>query len=234
MTRKRRVFGAAFKAKVALAAARGDKTTAQLASEFSVHTSQVTAWKKQLLEQAAGLVRGRPHEASRRVLGRRARAVRADRPPEDGGRVVEKKICRARLKDKRRCIDANHPRPEHRPAVRAAGPGAVDVLLPAGGRDGREPGADEADRRAVFGDAVLRQPQAGDRTGRQSQACAAADAADGLGGDLSEAAHHAAGRRTQDLPVFTAECGDHAAQPGVGQRHHVHPAAAWVLVSRRR
>jgi transposase-like protein len=55
MTRKRRVFGAAFKAKVALAAVRGDKTTAQLASEFSVHTSQVTAWKKQLLEQAVGL-----------------------------------------------------------------------------------------------------------------------------------------------------------------------------------
>jgi putative transposase len=55
MTRKRRVFGAAFKAKVALAAIRGDKTTAQLASEFSVHTSQVTAWKKQLLDQAAGL-----------------------------------------------------------------------------------------------------------------------------------------------------------------------------------
>ena len=55
MTRKRRVFGAAFKAKVALAAARGDKTTAQLASEFSVHTSQVTAWKKQLLDRAAGL-----------------------------------------------------------------------------------------------------------------------------------------------------------------------------------
>jgi transposase-like protein len=55
MTRKRRVFGAAFKAKVALAAVRGDKTTAQLACEFSVHTSQVTAWKKQLLEQAAGL-----------------------------------------------------------------------------------------------------------------------------------------------------------------------------------
>jgi putative transposase len=55
MTRKRRVFGAAFKAKVALAAVRGDKTTAQLASEFGVHTGQVTAWKKQLLEQAAGL-----------------------------------------------------------------------------------------------------------------------------------------------------------------------------------
>jgi transposase len=55
MTRKRRVFGAAFKARVALAAVRGDKTTAQLASEFEVHAGQVTAWKKQLLDQAAGL-----------------------------------------------------------------------------------------------------------------------------------------------------------------------------------
>ena len=55
MGRKRRVFGSAFKAKVALAALRGDKTTAELASKFAVHTSQVTAWKKQLLAQAAEL-----------------------------------------------------------------------------------------------------------------------------------------------------------------------------------
>ncbi len=51
---------------MALAAIRGDKTTAQLASEFSVHTSQVTAWKKQLLEQATDLFedgrRARPDE----------------------------------------------------------------------------------------------------------------------------------------------------------------------------
>lgn len=43
------------KAKVALAAVRGDRTTAQLASEFGVHTSQVTAWKKRLLEGVADL-----------------------------------------------------------------------------------------------------------------------------------------------------------------------------------
>lgn len=55
MARKRRSFGAAFKAKVALAACRGEKTTAQLAAEFGVHAGQITAWKKQLLEGVAGL-----------------------------------------------------------------------------------------------------------------------------------------------------------------------------------
>ncbi len=55
MSRKRRVFGSSFRAKVALAAIRGDKTTAELASKYSVHASQVTAWKKQLLERAAEL-----------------------------------------------------------------------------------------------------------------------------------------------------------------------------------
>lgn len=55
MSRKRRSFGAAFKAKVALAACRGEKTTAQLAAEYGIHASQITAWKKQLLEGVAGL-----------------------------------------------------------------------------------------------------------------------------------------------------------------------------------
>ena len=55
MSRKRRVFGPAFKAKVALAAVRGDKTTAELAGKFQLHANQVSAWKKQLLEGAAEL-----------------------------------------------------------------------------------------------------------------------------------------------------------------------------------
>jgi putative transposase len=55
MARKRRSFSGAFKAKVALAACRGDKTTAQLAAEYEVHVGQITAWKKQLLEGVAEL-----------------------------------------------------------------------------------------------------------------------------------------------------------------------------------
>jgi transposase-like protein len=41
MAKKRRVFSACFKAKVALAAARGDKTLSELASQFGVYPNQI-------------------------------------------------------------------------------------------------------------------------------------------------------------------------------------------------
>jgi transposase-like protein len=50
MSKRRRSFTKEFRAKVALAAIRGDKTTAELASKFGVHTNQVSSWKKRLLE----------------------------------------------------------------------------------------------------------------------------------------------------------------------------------------
>ncbi len=46
--RPRRNHSPAFKAKVALAAVKGDRTLAQLAEHFDVHPNQVTAWKAQL------------------------------------------------------------------------------------------------------------------------------------------------------------------------------------------
>ncbi len=53
--RSRRTHSPAFKAKVALAAVKGEKTLAELAQLFDVHPNQITTWKNQLLEGAAGV-----------------------------------------------------------------------------------------------------------------------------------------------------------------------------------
>ncbi len=53
MRRPRRNHSPSFKAKVAMAASRGDKTLAELADHYDVHANQIQDWKKQLLEKAA-------------------------------------------------------------------------------------------------------------------------------------------------------------------------------------
>src|SRR5450759_2001406 len=53
--RPRRNHTPVFKSKVALAAIKGDKTLAELAQLFDVHPNQITQWKAQLLEGAAGV-----------------------------------------------------------------------------------------------------------------------------------------------------------------------------------
>ena len=55
MSGKRRVLSAGLKAKAALAAAKGDKTLAELSSQFGVYANQISAWKKHLVEQASEL-----------------------------------------------------------------------------------------------------------------------------------------------------------------------------------
>jgi len=61
--RKRRNHAPGFKAQVALAALREDKTLADLAQQFDVHPNQITEWKRQLLEGASAVFGGKAEAA---------------------------------------------------------------------------------------------------------------------------------------------------------------------------
>jgi transposase-like protein len=54
--RQRRNHSPAFKARVALAAIKGEKALAELAQQFDVHANQISTWRTQLLEGAPGFL----------------------------------------------------------------------------------------------------------------------------------------------------------------------------------
>ena len=59
LSRMRKAYDAIFKAKVAFEAAKGEKTMAQIASEFSVHPNQIRLWRNHLMEQLPELFSSR-------------------------------------------------------------------------------------------------------------------------------------------------------------------------------
>jgi transposase-like protein len=60
---RRNKFKPDFKAKVALEALKGDKSVAELAQIYDVHPTQITQWKKQLLELAPSVFEGKHTKA---------------------------------------------------------------------------------------------------------------------------------------------------------------------------
>ena len=62
--RPRRNHSPAFKAKVALAAIKGDRTVVELSEQFDVHANQITQWRTQLLQRAAEAFDGGGSKAS--------------------------------------------------------------------------------------------------------------------------------------------------------------------------
>jgi transposase-like protein len=58
MARKRKVHTSAFKAQVALAAVKGDRTVNEVAGQFEVHPTLIHSWKKQLVAGAEAIFAG--------------------------------------------------------------------------------------------------------------------------------------------------------------------------------
>jgi transposase len=72
----RRKFTAAFKAKVAIEAIKGEKTLGEIAAEFKVHPNQVSAWKKLLLDGSSDVFGDRPERREKDFEAERDRLYR--------------------------------------------------------------------------------------------------------------------------------------------------------------
>ncbi len=81
--RKRKTHDAAFKAKVALEAVRGERTLAQLAGEYGVHPNQIGQWRKKLLRELPAIFSERGnHDRQHQLICHHDRGAVCGHPDE--------------------------------------------------------------------------------------------------------------------------------------------------------
>jgi transposase InsO family protein len=220
--RPRRNHSPAFKAKVALAAIKGERTLAELAQQFDVHPNQITQWRAQLLEGASA------------VFG----AVAAPEPVPAvdvktlhatiGELTLENDFLAGALGPRRVCCRAQgDDRPRPRAQRRSPGQGARDQprqrLPPAAAGVGCRSEVDAPDRRAASGVSVRRQPDAEGSADRRRPRGGPmprrdADEEDGPRGALSPPQHLQAGAGPQGLSL-----------PGSRNLAVVRPHQVWAM-----
>ena len=111
--RARRTHNPAFKAKVALAAIKGEKTLAELAQQYDVHPNQITAWRVRCLTAPPGcLVAERLRPRRRWNQG----AARQDRGADAGERFFGRCAQQSGLAERKAMIDRGHELPLGRQA----------------------------------------------------------------------------------------------------------------------
>ena len=109
--RPRRNHTPAFKAKVALAAIKGDRTLAQLAEQFDVHPNQITAWKAQLEGGAADVFGPGGGNGAAQPVDRREVAARQDRRADAGERFFRGRAHQGGIAERKAMIDRAHDLP---------------------------------------------------------------------------------------------------------------------------